>query len=60
LKPEVELVIIMPTKEEKQRGGVVRYRTKKLSKNKYIHIAVVRKKGERGGKTVAGPVRTKK
>jgi hypothetical protein len=50
----------MPTKEEKRRGGVIRYRTKKLGKNKYVHIAVVRKKGKRGGKTIAGPIRQKK
>jgi hypothetical protein len=50
----------MPTKEEKKRGGVVRYRTKELGHGKYIHIAVVRKKGKRGGKTVAGPVHKKK
>jgi len=50
----------MPTSEEKRRGGVVRYRTKKVGKNEYIHIAVVRKKGKRGGKTIAGPVHKKK
>ena len=50
----------MPTSEEKRRGGVIRYRTKKVGKGKYIHIAVVRKRGKRGGKTVAGPVRRKK
>ena len=50
----------MPTSEEKRRGGVVRYRTKKVSKDKYIHIAVVRKRGKHGGKTVAGPLHTKK
>lgn len=50
----------MPTKEEKRRGGVIRYRTKKIGKKKYMHIAVVRKKGKRGGKTIAGPIRQKK
>jgi hypothetical protein len=50
----------MPTQEEKRRGGVIRYRTKKVGKDKYIHIAVTRKAGKRGGRTVAGPVHTKK
>lgn len=49
----------MPRAEERRRGGVKRYRTKKLGGGKYIHVAVVRKKGPRGGTTVAGPVRTK-
>ena len=50
----------MATKEQKRRGGVVRYRTKKVSKDAYIHIAVVRKKGKRGGRTIAGRVHRKK
>jgi hypothetical protein len=50
----------MPTSEERKRGGAVRYRTKKLPGGKYIHIAVVRKEGPRGGRTVAGPVHKKK
>ena len=50
----------MPTAKEKKRGGVVRYRTKELPGGKYIHIAVTRKKGPRGGKTIAGPVHKKK
>jgi hypothetical protein len=50
----------MPTKKEKEQGGVVRYRTKKLPGGKYIHIAVTKKEGPRGGKTVAGPVHKKK
>jgi len=50
----------MPTSKEKARGGVIRYRTKKLPGGKYIHIAVTRKEGPRGGRTVAGPVHKKK
>ncbi len=50
----------MPTKEEKKRGGVIRYRTIELGKGKYMHVAIVRKKGKRGGRTVGGRVRTKK
>lgn len=46
----------MPRSEEIARGGVVRYRTKKLSNGKYIRFAIVRKKGKNGGHTVAGPV----
>lgn len=47
----------MPTAEEKRRGGVVRYRTITVGsgKNKrYLRVAIVRKKGPRGGTTVAG------
>ena len=56
----------MPAATERARGGVVRYRTvcphgkdKKHCRGPYIHIAVVRKAGPRGGRTVAGPVRHK-
>lgn len=50
----------MPRAEEEARGGVVRYRTKRLPGGKYIHIAIVRKRGPRGGRTVAGPVHQRK
>lgn len=50
----------MPKAEERRRGGVIRHRTKKLSPTKYLHIAVVRKAGKQGGRTVAGKVHTKK
>lgn len=46
----------MPRAEEIARGGVVRYRTKKLPNGKYIRFAIVRKGGPKGGHTVAGPV----
>jgi len=49
----------MPTREEKKRG-VRYYRTIKLGKNKYAHIAIVKKKGKRGGYTIMGKIRTKK
>lgn len=46
-----------------RRGGVVRYRTITTGRGKnkrVIRIAVVRKKGKRGGQTVAGkPQRVK-
>jgi hypothetical protein len=44
----------MPEKEIKRRGGAIRWRTKRV--NGYIHVAVVRKPGPRGGRTIAGPV----
>ena len=53
----------MPEREIAARGGAVRYRTicphgkaKSHCKGPYIHVAVVRKRGKRGGATVAGPV----
>jgi len=45
---------------EKARGGVIRYRIKKLPGGKYMHIAVTKEKGPHGGKTIAGPVHKKK
>ena len=50
----------MPEAEIRKRGGAIRYRTKKLPGGKYVHIAITRKKGPRGGRTVAGPVHTVK
>ena len=47
----------MPEREIGKRGGAVRWRTVRLKGGKYIHVAVVRKKGKRGGRTAAGPVR---
>jgi len=46
----------MPEAKIRRRGGAIRYRTIKPKKGRYIHVAVVRKKGPRGGRTVAGPV----
>jgi hypothetical protein len=46
----------MPEAEIRKRGGAIRWRTLKLSGGRTIRVAVVRKKGPRGGKTVAGPV----
>lgn len=51
----------MPTAAESSRGGVVRYRTIRVGKGRsrrYLHVAVVRKAGPRGGRTVAGPPKT--
>lgn len=50
----------MPEEVIRKRGGAVRWRTKKLSGGKYVHVAVTRKAGPHSGKTVAGPVHTKK
>lgn len=49
----------MPRAAERARG-VRYYRTIKPKARRYIHVAVVKKAGPRGGHTVAGPVhRTK-
>lgn len=48
----------MPEKEIKERGGAARYRTIRVGKGKnkkYIKVAIVRKEGPQGGKTIAGP-----
>ena len=50
-------MIFMPANEEKRRG-VLRYRTIDLPNGKYIHIAIVKKPGVRGGRTIAGKVHT--
>jgi hypothetical protein len=50
----------MPRSIERKRGGVLRYRTIKLPGGKYAHVAIVRKKGPRGGRTVMGRVRKEK
>ena len=38
------------------RGGAKRWRTVTLPSGKTVKVAIVRKKGPRGGQTVAGPV----
>lgn len=46
----------MPEREEekiKERGGALRYRTIKLPDGRYVHVAVTREEGPRGGRTVA-------
>ena len=48
----------MPRKEERKRG-VKYYRTIKLGKDKYAHVAVVRKAGPRGGHTIMGKIHKK-
>lgn len=50
----------MPKKEVARRGGSLRTRTVKVGKNQYMKCEVVRKKGPQGGRTVCGPVKTKK
>lgn len=50
----------MPEREIAQRGGAIRWRTVKLKDGKTIRVAIVRRKGPRGGRTVAGPVHAKK
>jgi hypothetical protein len=53
----------MPEAMERARGRAIRYRTvcphgksKGHCRGPYIHVAVVRKSGKRGGHTVAGKV----
>lgn len=52
----------MPEKEIAERGGAMRYRTLSIrgkdGKKKYIHLAIVRKSGPRGGRSIAGPEHT--
>ncbi len=50
----------MPEALIRKRGGAKRWRTIKLPGDKYMHVAVVGKKGPRGGKTIAGEVHKKK
>ena len=40
----------MPEAEIRKRGGAKRWRTIRLPNGKYIHVAIVRKRGKRGGK----------
>ena len=49
----------MPKSEEKKRH-VKYYRTIKLGKDKYAHVAIVKKAGPRGGHTVMGKIHKKK
>lgn len=53
----------MPEPKIDERGGAVRWRTIRTGNGKnakYLKVAVVRKKGPKGGTTVAGPPRTPK
>ena len=50
----------MPEKEIRERGGAIRWRTIELPGGKYEHLAIVRKAGPRGGRTVGGKVHKKK
>lgn len=44
----------MPEKEIAERGGVKKWRTLKLPSGKFLHVAVTKDEGPKGGKTVAG------
>lgn len=53
----------MPEPKIDERGGPVKWRTVRVKngkQTKYLKVAVVRKKGPKGGTTVAGPPRTVK
>jgi len=45
--------------EAKRRGGIQRIRTISLD-GKYFHVGIVPQEGPRGGRTIAGPIHTKK
>lgn len=50
----------MPKAKIRKRGGVIRWRTKSLPGGKYMHIAVTRQAGLKGGRTVGGEIHKKK
>jgi hypothetical protein len=51
----------MPSRAQlRARGGLVRVRTVRLPGGRYRHIYVVRRKGPRGGTTLAGETKTRK
>jgi hypothetical protein len=50
----------MPRSAYRGRGRVLRYRTIVPKPGRYIHVAVVSKRGPRGGRTIAGRVHYKK
>lgn len=50
----------MPEREIVARGGAVKWRTVRLKNGKYVRVAIVRKPGPRGGRTVAGDVHKRK
>ena len=47
----------MPKSLYRKRGGVLRYRTLSLGKGKYAHVAIVRKPGKLGGRTILGKIK---
>jgi hypothetical protein len=47
-------------KEIKKRGGVVRWREKRAKSGKLFRVAVVRKPGPRGGRTISYEIKEKK
>jgi hypothetical protein len=44
-------------REIARRGGAIRWRTLKLPDGRYLHVAVTRERGPRGGRTVASEPR---
>lgn len=44
----------------KGRGKVLRTRTKRVGKGKYMHCEVMEQAGPRGGRTVCGKPKTRK
>ena len=49
----------MPENIIRARGGAKRWRTIELPNGRYMHCAIVRRKGRRGGTTVCGKVRVR-
>jgi hypothetical protein len=47
----------MPAAKIARRGGARKVRTIKLKDGRYLHVYVVRRKGPKGGRTVAGEVK---
>jgi hypothetical protein len=47
-------------REIARRGGAIRWRTLRLPDGRYMHVAVTREHGPRGGRTVASEPRTPK
>lgn len=50
----------MPKSKYKGRGKILGYRTLDLPKGEYAHLAIVSKKGKKGGTTILGKIRTKR
>ena len=51
--PRLTLMPEQVEREIEERGGAMRWRTLKLPGGRYMHVAVTRDEGPRGGQTVA-------
>lgn len=50
----------MPKSKYRGRGKILRYRTVKLGKKKYLRCAIMSKKGKHGGRTICEEHRRKR